>query len=392
MLNFNDGTSNNLYRWLIVGFLFPLIFLNGWLALRFFEYFQPLVTIFVLATLLAFILNYPVHTLQQRGVKRGNAVLLVSLLTLVILLTLGVTLVPLLLEQLSEVPKVLPQWLDSSNQKLQVLHDWAVSHKLPISLNRLVLRLTDRLPEELQSVGDQLVTLALDAIGSVTEILLTLVFSFYLLLDGERLWSEIFQKLPVELGFRIQQSLYENFRNYFVGQVALGALVGLAMTTMFLLLRVQFGLLLGLGVGVMTLIPFGDVLGFGVVSLLVASQDLWLGVKVLLLAVLIDQVIDQAIAPRLLGSFTGLRPIWILVALLVGTKVAGLVGLLTAVPLAGFIKSATDGFQPPSVSSSSNVDGLAAPPASTNSHSESDGVTQESSTLPKEVPPSTNVT
>jgi len=55
----------------------------------------------------------------------------------------------------------------------------------------------------------------------------------------------------------------------------------------------------------MTLIPFGDVLSFSLVGLLVTSHDFWLGVKTLAVAVLADQVIDQAIAPRLLGRLQG---------------------------------------------------------------------------------------
>jgi predicted PurR-regulated permease PerM len=53
----------------------------------------------------------------------------------------------------------------------------------------------------------------------------------------------------------------------------------------------------------------------------------------------IDQIVDQAIAPRVLGGFTGLKPIWVLISLLLGTKIAGLAGLLTAVPSASFIKT-----------------------------------------------------
>jgi predicted PurR-regulated permease PerM len=68
----------------------------------------------------------------------------------------------------------------------------------------------------------------------------------------------------------------------------------------------------------------------------------------------VDQIIDQAIAPRLLGSFTGLKPVWVLISLVVGTYVGGLLGLIVAVPLAGFIKSAADGWQVSTGSSSIN--------------------------------------
>ena len=242
---------------------------------------------------------------------------------------------------MSESAKLLPSWIDSGSQELQALNDWAATQDLPVNLSQLVIQVTDRLPDELQSLAEQLLTVALEAIDSVSEVVLTVVLSFYILLDGERLWNSLFKRLPPR-GLLVQQSLQQNFQNYFVGQVALACLVGFSMTLVFLVLRVPFGLLFGLGVGIMTLIPFGDVLSFSLISLLVASHDFWLGVKTFVVAIVVDQVIDQAIAPRLLGSFTGLSPVWVLGALAVGTKVGGLLGLLIAVPLASCLKSALD--------------------------------------------------
>ncbi|MCZ0905221.1 AI-2E family transporter, partial [Microcoleus sp. HI-ES] len=71
-------------------------------------------------------------------------------------------------------------------------------------------------------------------------------------------------------------------------------------------------------------------------------NNFWLGVTVLAVATVIEQIIESGVAPRLLGSFIGLNPVWILVALLVGVKVAGVAGLLVAVPMAGFIKNTVD--------------------------------------------------
>ena len=340
------GSHNKVQQWLAIGLPFPIIILNGWLALQVIKYFQPLVTIFVLAALLAFILNYPVQFLQQREVKRNYAVTWVFLLTLLILVTSGITLIPIILEQLSESVKLLPNWIDGGNQKLQALNDWIADQDLPLNLSQLVTQITDRLPDELQSLTEQLFTLAFETIDNVSELVLTVVLAFYLLLDGERLWNGLFQRLPSRFSLPVQQSLQQNFQNYLLGQVALACLVGFSMTSAFLALRVPFGLLFGLGVGIMTLIPFGDVLSFSLVSLLVASHDLWLGVKTLIVALVVDQVIDQAIAPRLLGRFTGLSSVLVLVALAVGTKVGGLLGLLIAVPLAGCLKNTVDSLQP----------------------------------------------
>jgi len=356
------NSLNRWQRWLSLGLPFPLVALNGWLALQVVQYFQPLVTILILTALLAFILNYPVQFLQKRGVGRNLAVILVFLLALVILVALGITLVPILLEDFSEIAKLLPDQIDTYKQKLEVIDSWAARHNLPIDLSHLLTLIAQRLPVELQSFSKQIFNIVLGAIDSVSEVVLILVITFYMLLDGARTWDVFFLNLPSSIRSRLQQSLQENFQNYFIGQLAVATLIGLAMTSVFLVLKVPFSLLFGLGIGILSLIPFGDILGFTLVSLLVASQDFWLGVKTLAAVIVVDQIIDQVIAPRLLGSFTGLRPVWVLVALIVGTKIGGLLGLVIAIPLAGFIKSTIDSLQV-STTSSISVMELASPQA-----------------------------
>jgi predicted PurR-regulated permease PerM len=114
------------------------------------------------------------------------------------------------------------------------------------------------------------------------------------------------------------------------------------MTIAFLLLKIPFGLLFGLGMGFMGLFPFGVAFSIVVVSTLMALSSFWLGVKVLVVTTIIQQIIENGVAPRLLGGAIGLNPIWILVALLIGAKVGGILGLLIAVPFAGFIKTGAD--------------------------------------------------
>ncbi|MBU7585099.1 MAG: AI-2E family transporter [Nostoc sp. TH1S01] len=335
---------NRLIKWLILTLLFPLLFLNGWLLLRFFQYFQPLVTILVLASLFAFILNYPVSLLERQGVKRNYGVTLVFILATLILVTLGITLLPIVSEQFNEMVKLLPQWIDSSEAKLQRLNDWVFSQRIRIDFSQIFTKITDKIPDEVEYLSDKLLSIIIDTIDSVSGALIIVVLSFYLLLDGARLWQGIFKKFPGQNAHKISESIQQNFQNYLIGQGTLAVLMGLAQTFMFLLFHVQFGLLFGLGVGILSLIPFGDVFSLIVITLIIATHDFWLAVKVLAVAVIIDQLIDQAIAPRLLGSFTGLRPIWVLISLLVGTYIGGVLGLIIAVPVAGFIKDVADGF------------------------------------------------
>ena len=332
------GLSDQWTQWLKVWLTLPFIVLNGWVLLQLVQYFEPLFTVFILSAVLAYVLNYPVHFLYRRGIRRSYAVLLVLVVSLVTLIMLGVTLFPTVVTQLNEIVTLLPDWVAAVSQKLEVLQAWALSRRLPVNLSRVITQLAERLPGELQALADQSVTLTLDAIGSLSEGLLVIVLTLYLLLDGRRVWNGFFQWVPQKYRDRSAQQLESNFNRYFIGQATMGLIMGTALTLAFFLLNVPYSLLLGLLVGLMTLIPFGDIVGFGLISLLVAAQDLGLGVKTLAVATIIDQVVDQAIAPRVLGGFTGLRPIWVIISLLIGTKIAGLPGLLTAVPVAGFIQ------------------------------------------------------
>jgi predicted PurR-regulated permease PerM len=335
-------SASRLPQWLVVGLAFPLIVLNGWLGLLVFRYFQALIGIFIIATILSFLLDYPVQFLQQGGMGRNRAVLWVILFTFLVLGAFGVTLAPLLLDQLNGLLARLPSWIGSGTQQLQSFRDWAAERNLPINILGVATQTIERLSSQLQSLTGQSIRFVLDTLGSVVNVILTIVLTFYLLLHGERLWDGIFQWFPSTIGSQVRQSLRQNFHNYFIGQATLATVMGISLTVAFSILKVPFGLLFGLGVGLMTLIPFGGATGISIVSVLMAFQNFWLGVKVLIVATLIDQAIGNFIAPRILGEFIGLNPVWVLLSLLIGAKVGGLLGLLIAVPIAGFIKSIAD--------------------------------------------------
>ncbi|GAB1543404.1 AI-2E family transporter [Scytonema sp. NUACC21] len=349
-------TTNKLPRWLSLSLAFPLAILNGWVLLQVVQYFQPLVSILVAALLLAFVLDYPIRFLQRQGVNRNLAIVSVLLLAVVIVAALAITLVPLILEQLNELVNFLPKWIDSGTLQIQAFQNWvatqAATQEFPVNLSSLVTQLLDRFSNQLQSLTGQILGFAVDTIGSLVNVLLTVVLTIYLILNGEQLWDGIFQWLPPHISSQVRQLLREDFQNYFIGQATLGALLAFILILVFLALRVPLALLFGIGIGFFSLFPFGTGIGIAIVSLLIGLQNFWLAIEVLTVAVIIDQINTNFVAPRLLGNLTGLNPVWVVISLLVGAKLGGLLGLLVAIPIASFIKDVTDswragGFQVP---------------------------------------------
>jgi predicted PurR-regulated permease PerM len=336
-----------LWQRLSLWLTFPLIVLNGWVALQVLQYFQPLASILIAASVLAFLLNYPVQALATRGANRGNAVVFVFLLTVSILVAVGVTLIPVVFEQLNEFAKRLPSWIESGNTQLLALQAWGDEQNLQLDFSGITSQLSGKFSGQVQNVTGKVISFALDTVGSVVNLLLGLALMFYLLLRGDRIWAGIFQWFPPNIGNLVQTSLRQNIRNYYIGQASLATLNGIAMTLAFFALEVPFGLLFGIGIGIMTLVPFGGATAVTVVTLLVTLENFWLGIKVLIATVIIDQIIGNVLAPRILGNLTGLNPAWILISLLVGVKIAGPLGLVVAVPVASSIKSTFDKLRSP---------------------------------------------
>ncbi len=330
---------SQLPTWLTRGLIIPLIVLNGWLLLLVFQYFESLITVFVAAILMSFLLDYPVKQLEKLGFNRIGAILTVLLMFLVLLSILGITIIPTILQQSDALIERLPSWLDSGNQQIQSFQVWASERNFPVSLSNLAAEILGRLSNQLQQLSGQILGSIFSAVGGVLDLLLTLVLTFYLLLHGEELWTDLFNLFPATLGSEIRESLRTTFHNYFVGQATVAATMGVSMTIGFFLIQAPFWLLFGVSIGIMAFFPFGAALSISVVSFLVALKSIWMGVKVLIVAVVIDQIVESAIAPRLLGGFTGLNPVLVLLSLLTGAKIAGFLGLIVAVPITSFIKS-----------------------------------------------------
>ncbi len=339
-------SRENLQRLLILGLSGPIVGLNVWLISQVFRYFEHLVTVLTVAAILAFLLNYLVKFFERIRVARTAAVILVLLMTVALLVILGVTLIPSLINQTTGLVENINGWLKTSQTSLDALDGWAKTRNLPLDLKGLGGRLSSQIESQLQGVAPQALGLALGTLSGFIDGILIIVLAFYMLLYGDRLWKGIIHLLPPRLGEPFSRSLRLNFHNFFLSQFVLALFMVIGLIPVFLWLRVPFALLFALLIGLAELIPFiGAALGIGIVTILVMFQNFWLAVWVAIAATILQQIRDNLIAPKIMGDFTGLNPIWIFIALLMGLQIGGLLGVFVAVPLAGTIKGTIDVLQ-----------------------------------------------
>jgi predicted PurR-regulated permease PerM len=336
-------SSPNLQRLLLLGLSGPLLALNIWILSQIFIYFRHLITVLVIAAILAFLLNYPVRIIERFYRSRSQAVIVVLLFTLALLVVLGFTLVPILINQTAELLNNIPAWLDTSNANLDRLSAWTRDRRLPIDFKAITKSINTRIEGQVQVLATQFLGFALGTLTGLLDTVLVIVLAFYMLLYGKKLWLGIVGLLPAQIGLPLSDSLRLNFQNFFISQFLLALFMFGTLTPIFLALGVPFALLFALLIGMTELIPFiGATLGIGLVTLLLMLNSFWLAIRVAIAAIIMQQIKDNLLAPRLMGEFIGLNPILIFVALLMGAQVAGVLGVIIAVPVAGTIKGTID--------------------------------------------------
>jgi predicted PurR-regulated permease PerM len=333
-----------LSRFLAITLAAPLTVLNVWSLATIFSYFQSLLVILLVAALLSFLLNYPVNFLEQRGLRRGQAAILVFLATIVLFAVLGVTLLPLAIAQAQQLVARLPEWFDSGQRQLMMLNERIDTVGLPISLDGLIVQINDRLKAQLQTIAGRAlnlsVNLAVFTVAKLLDVILITISTLYLLQHGRDVWSSLISWLPAQIQQPFSRTLRSSFQNYFLGQIISATCMASGLTSTFLLMKVPFGLLFGLTIGLMALVPFGGTAGIILITLLVALRDIGLALQVLAASLVVQQIVENGIAPRVLGSVTGLNPFWVFVSLLAGARVGGLLGVVVAVPMAVVVKEA----------------------------------------------------
>jgi predicted PurR-regulated permease PerM len=345
--------SPNLQNLLTIGFSAPIVLLNFWAISQVFRYFEHLITVLTIAAIISFLLNYPVKILERLGISRLRAIAFVLLVTLALLIVLGVTVVPTAIEQTTELIQQIPEWIRASNDNINRWEEWGKNKGLPLDFNVLRNQINAKIDTQLQAIASQVVNLAVGTVSGVLDTILILVLAVYMLLYGEQLWRGTIELLPRQLGTPLSASIQLNFQNFFISQLLLGTFMTSALTPIFFFLNVPFGLSFAILIGISELIPFiGASLGIGLVTLLVMLKNFGLGFSVAIASIIMQQIKDNLLAPKLMGEFIGLNPIMIFICLLVGGQMAGLLGVIISVPIAGTIKGTIDVLRQPAPTAS----------------------------------------
>ncbi len=310
---------------------FVLLFILAWAIVQIIAYFSSVIIIFIFAAIFAFLLSFPVQW-AARIVPRGIAIVSIFLLGLLILVAIAATIGTAIFSQTQQLVTQAPQLLDSAiasvDRSIVFLQRWNIN----IDLSELQTQLRTQLPS---TVGFGLIMLQ-SIFGNFLDLVIIAVVALFMLFDGKRLWNLLLRIFPMAMRDRVTVVVRKNFLGFFWGRLILVVFFGISIYIVFLLLGVSSPLGLAAIVSVFDLIPgIGATLGVSLVSLIILQQGINLALITLVSCILLQQIQENLLMPRIMQGSIDLNPVVMFFALLVGAKVAGLVGVFLSIPLAG---------------------------------------------------------
>ncbi len=298
--------------------------------------------LFGLAAVLAFGLGGPVGMLAPR--LRGNrivAIVLVYLLFGMVIVGGLILLAGPFVRQASDLASALPQYATDLQARLPDIQTTLGQYGIQADINSLKTRALTAIEQSGADVLTHLVGTLAELGGMLLDFVLALVISLYLLIDGPRFRARSLALMPDQYranALFLQDNVSRVLGGYLRAQFFLALIVGVATGIGMAVLGLPYAVVLGVLAGLFELIPmFGPILS-AVPAVLVAMflpfpTVIW----VLLFFLVLQQVENNVLAPRISGHAVGLHPLGAMFALLAGFQLVGLLGGLFAGPVAGVV-------------------------------------------------------
>ncbi len=302
---------------------------------------------------LALVLSFPVHFLS-RFVPRGLAILLSFLLVVGLVVLAALYIVPIVVEQLASLAGALPDIANNAEQYLRnALNSLQSRGLLPTNPDQISSRIREDLANAARSVAGDVLSGAFSFVYSTFSFALTLfgvVFiGAYLLADVRRIEAAWLRAAPHDYR-RDARTLWDAFGyslSRYLGGLAFVLLIQGAVSAVGLyFLEVPYALVLGAWVSVTAVIPYlGAFLGAIPAVLVALTVSPTTALLTVLLFVAIQQLEGNFLTPKIQGNTLHVHPILVFLAVIIGGGLAGILGVIVAVPALAVLRVLFDFFR-----------------------------------------------
>ena len=295
------------------------------------------ITWILIAAFLAAALNPAVEALERRGLTRAAGATVVFVIAIGVIAAIGFLIVPTLVRQVSDFVEAVPDFIDD-----------VTAGRGPFGFLQDDYQLVDRIREAIDRGGaagvlglsepvlDLLRSVVTAVVGAITIVFLT----YFMLLEGPRTIDRALGLLPDRTQVRYRRvghEIYRTISGYVTGNLLISVIAGAASTIVLFAVGSEYAIALGLVVAILDLIPLaGATLAAIIVTAVVLIETDWVRAAIVAgFFIGYQQLENHLLQPLVYGRTVQLSPLAVLCAVLVGAELAGILGALLAIPVAG---------------------------------------------------------
>lgn len=337
-------------------------FINISYLWTFIKYIIAIFMPFIIGAMMAFVLNVLLNVVENKLFKKLNKkntktwkklkrpVSLVT--TFIIIIAIIALILGLIIPQLKNTVELFTENFDSyKTQSVELLEKVGIEKKTINKLNNNIENIQEEATKYISKNSDKImqttVGVATTVAGTVTTIVLGIVFAIYILLKKEDLTRQFKKLTRAYLPEKRQTTLKEistlsnkTFGNFVSGQCIEALIIGLLCFIGMLILQIPYAPTIAVLVGFTALIPvFGAFIGTAIGTFLILMVDPTKALVFVIFIIILQQLEGNLIYPKVVGNSVGLPGIWVMVAVTVGASIGGILGMLLSVPVCSILYS-----------------------------------------------------
>jgi predicted PurR-regulated permease PerM len=293
----------------------------------------------IVAALLAAALNPAVEAFERRGLRRSWAATLVFFIALLVLTGIGFLVIPPLVTQVTDFVNAVPDFIDD-----------VTAGRGPLGFLQDEYQIVDRIREAIEKQGaagvlglsDPVLDVVRSVVTAVVGVITVIFLTYFMLLEGPRTIAAFLGLLPETARpryERVGRDIYRTISGYVTGNLLISLVAGVLATILLFAVGSDFAIALGLLVAILDLVPLaGATLAAIIVSTVVLIETDWIRCVIVIgFFIAYQQFENHVLQPLVYGRTVQLSPLAVLCAVLVGAQLAGILGALLAIPIAGSI-------------------------------------------------------
>ncbi|MFC1686583.1 AI-2E family transporter [Patescibacteria group bacterium] len=270
---------------------------------------------------------------EKRKIPRVLSILLVYVLIIMILASVVLLIVPPLASEMGQLADNMPGYLQETSDRFDQARNVVEENNLVNNFETAI----DRIGEQLTTIAGNAIGSTIGFFGGLMSVILIVFLSFYLVVEERRIKNFFTLLIPAKNRKKVARLVNDSQKKigaWMRGQIILSLVIFVVTWITLSLLGVKYALSLALIAGILEIIPIIGPIIAAIPAILVAlSQSWWLGLAVLILYIIIQQLENHLLVPKIMQKAVGISPVLIILGILAGAKLGGILGMFVAVPI-----------------------------------------------------------